>query len=294
LNDRKGNPDIGQASIQIGQNNRDAVYLAVRNLTLYHSEKKGVRLQEIWDELDKVTQLEIETARKELHNWGKKKWSTGDLELRRQLTKRLKKKTVDRRTIQNWLVRDPRIKKAGWLFYIDHEAIYEKRYLRPTEFGRTLYRRYLDETVEEITTVSPSENLETSLKKMIIKLGVFLIFSFIEAARPFKDESMNLRDREDLVYYWIQNCIPTFEMFSYFRSKFNQGKKIGKLDRIKAYSEMDEDSVEFVLGLLRKLHPTLFKGLDRISNEEVYVAHRDLKKYYVRAKEYYTNWPSEP
>jgi hypothetical protein len=77
-------------------------------------------------------------------------------------------------------------------------------------------------------------------------------------------------------------------------SNFNQGKKIGKLDRIKAYSEMDEDSVEFVLGLLRKLHPTLFKGLDRISNEEVYVAHRDLKKYYVRAKEYYTNWPSEP
>ena len=74
------------------------------------------------------------------------------------------------------------------------------------EFGRTLYRRYLGEPIGEITTGLPSEDLQTSLEKMITKLGVFLIFSFIEASRPFKDKSMNLHDREDLVQYWIQNC----------------------------------------------------------------------------------------
>jgi len=288
----RGNFDIGTASTQIGKINVESVYLAIRNLTLYRQEKRGVTLDEIWHELDRQRKLEVSRAKKELEEWGKRSWNKGDLARREELQKRLRKETMTRRTIQSCIKKDPRIRKDRWLFYIDYQTMFEKRYLRPSEFGRRLYRRYLDETVGQLTTLDPPESPEKTLKKLITKLGVFLIFSFIEAARPFKDESMSIRDRGELVSYWIHNCIPIFEIYSNFRSSFDQREapEKAKFDQTISYSELDENSVEKVLGILKRLHPGLVKALVKVSKEEVDVVHWDGRKHYVRAKEYYSNW----
>jgi hypothetical protein len=302
----RGYSGIGRKRIDTGQENKDAVYNAVRNLTSSDPRTKGVKLEDIWKNLDERTRWEnkqIEQKINDIYENGSRSWTPSDM---KEALRREEKKTITIRTIQNCIKKDRRIKKDGWYFYIDNEARFEKRYLNPSRFGLYLYRGFFNEVESRDfnrharlkKTLTQSELLEVNTKDLIVRLGFFLIFSLIEAAKPFKDKSMDVKEREDLVRYWIEKAMPISEIFYVdFLGMFDKRKRSKdvnvrmKVDRTKPISEMDEASIQEALTMLEHAHPDLYKSMIEAYNEENPYTSVIGQQGYVRGKTYHMELP---
>ena len=172
---------------------------------------------------------------------------------RAQLTDAIKKqmkRTITIRTVQRCIDRDSRIKKNGWYFYTDDDARFEKRYLTPSLDGREVvqdFRNNMSSYYENeqlarkpvrilYREMAPNKRppdllqppplrpaTEDDMKHMVAEVGFFMVYTLIDACRPFRDRSMNLEEREDLVRYWIQNSIPILSMLDDFLQYFKPG-----------------------------------------------------------------------
>ena len=198
-----------------------------------------------------------------IYESGRTNWTREDL---KGAIRREKKKTISYRTIQRCITNDPRIKKQGWYYFIDDEARFEKRYLHPSLEGRHLYKEFRRNMSEYDYN---KLNAKDEMKHLVTEIGFFMVYSLIDACRPFRDRSMSLDDREDLVRYWIQNSIPVLTMLDEFLFLFkpdhnpwakhlptwdDEGKKKGL-----SVLEMDDETIKNVLTMLQEEYPTQFK-----------------------------------
>jgi hypothetical protein len=190
-----------------------------------------------------------------------------------------KDKTISIRTIQRCIAADPRIRQDGWYYSINDESRFEKRYITPKIFGGWLY----DEFMHNFLVQGPSfsemrlfsdnklvELLESRLKEMRDRFGIFMIFVFLEALKPFKDKSMTQRDRNDLVDYWAMNALPLETMFLNFRMTLHnfqstlhpkKGSNLHPNLEDKSRSEMAERLIEKVQTIMKKNYPEMYNEL---------------------------------
>jgi hypothetical protein len=283
------NQDIGRKRTEIGHDNREDVFNAVRELSTHarnRDAKPTVRLEDIRNYLDKKTDYEnkeIVSIMTGIYQSGFRNWTHAQLN---DAIRREKKKTISYRTIQRCITNDPRIKKQGWYYFIDDEARFEKRYLNPSLEGRQLYKEFrnnmsmhYDEKYCAKNTTIILDNgyykgggkppIEDEMRALVTEIGFFMVYSLIDACRPFRDKSLSLDDREDLVRYWIQNSIPVLTMLDEFLFLFKpdhnpwakhlptwevEGKKKGL-----SVLEMDDETIKNVLTMLQEEYPTQFK-----------------------------------
>ena len=270
----KGYQDIGKHRTEIGHDNRRDVFNAIRELSISDAKPK-VRLEDIIKYLEKQTDLENENMMKimtGIYQSGFKNWTRAHLD---EVIRREKKKTISRRTIQRCIDNDPRIKKEGWYFFIDDEARFEKRYdLNIEDTGRILYGHFRsvmydyhyeklnhDKARSEYKMQCPIEEV----RNIVTEMGFFLVYSLIEACKPFRDKSLSIDEREDLVKFWIKKWVPIighqehkgmleefFELFNPYDSE--QLRKEGLSN-----FEIDEAVPQSVTKLLAKAYPDCYK-----------------------------------
>ena len=77
--------------------------------------------------------------------------------------------------------------------------------------------------------------------------------------RPFEDKSLSLRDRADLVTYWVKNALPVDEMFLTFRTLATQNHITG---------ELDGTGIKQSLNAFEKAYPDLYKILMEARTEQ--------------------------
>ena len=261
------NQDIGRKRTEIGHDNMEDVFNAIRELSI-HREKPKVRLEDIRNYLDKKTDYEnkeLVSVMTGIYESGRTNWTREDL---KEAIRRKKKKTISYRTIQRCITNNPRIKKQGWYYFIDDEARFEKRYLNPSLEGRHLYKEFRNNSYH-YDEPNAKATIENEMKHLVTEIGFFMVYSLIDACRPFRDKSMSLDDREDLVRYWIQNSIPVLTMLDEFLYLFkpnhnpwakysptwdDEGRKKGL-----SVLEMDDETIKNVLTMLQEEYPTQFK-----------------------------------
>ena len=281
------NQDIGRKRTEIGHDNMEDVFNAVRDLSIHH-EKPKVRLEDIRNYLDKKTNhenKELVSVMTGIYESGRTKMTREHL---KEAITRKKKKTISYRTIQRCITNDPRIKKQGWYYFIDDEARFEKRYLNPSLEGRFLYKEFRRNMLFHYDEIYCAKNptiildnggriyksggkppIENEMKYLVTEIGFFMVYSLIDACRPFRDRSMSLDDREDLVRYWIQNSIPISTMLDEFLELFKPDYVDDLYSRDKAKSknisvlEMNEETIQNALAMLQKQYPTQFKMMDK-------------------------------
>lgn len=273
----KGNRDIGKHRIEAGYENRQDVFNAVRELSqslVARHAKPRVRLEDIINYLDKKTDQENKKrAGVAIGIYGFKYRTRDNLN---EAIRRQKKKTISYRTIQRCIDNDPRIKKEGWYFYIDDEARFEKRYLNPSLEGRDSYKEFRSDMFRHYyNKLNSNPSIEAEMKRLVTEIGFFMVYTLIDACRPFRDKSMDLDEREDLVRYWIQNSIPISTMLDDFLEYFRPDyiDELYDRDRVKAKKkglsvlEMDDGSIQNTLDMLQKQYPTEYKIMAEISPE---------------------------
>ena len=268
----RGDKDFGLERIILGQDNKEDVFNAIRNIGIENPKKTMVRLEDIEKELEEQTQHYNKYILKVIHN--RAHYTEEDIVKAFEKEKLI---TISRHTIQNCIKRDHRIKKQGWHFYIDNEARFEKRYLNPEEFGLIMFEKFDQEmcnkkSIENYNKyhahgkkLEQRESLRMQMKGMVETFGVFLVYSFIEAAKPFKDLSLDVAERQDLGHYWIKNCIPLYDMFTSFKG-FDPN---AKADETKPDNEMDDESIQNVTSILEECYPDMMRILRKSFYDEI-------------------------
>lgn len=169
--------------------------------------------------------------------------------------------TLSERTIQRCLDEDKRIIKSGWHYSIDEKWRYETRYQDAREFGLKLYDAVIGRACFD------KENVGTFMPEFIRRIGAIIVFIFIEASRPFKDDSMKPNDMDDLVEYWTKNAVPIPSMLLAFRTVFNwvlRDKRVreGKTSLTgRSWSQMEQSQVSECLRMLENSCPDIYKDL---------------------------------
>jgi hypothetical protein len=180
-------------------------------------------------------------------------------------------KTISERTIERCIEKDTRISKDGRRYFIDDKIRYEKRYLNPKDYGNALYFNFVFLNESRNKNIRPRINLTESkftdlmaydVNQFITRWGIFLLFIFMEAAKPFNDKSMDKMDRGDLVYYWFRNAIPLDEMFLSFRRIFRDFDADSIVNRVG--SEVNEELLNKSQAILMKNSPDLYHELQKI------------------------------
>lgn len=209
-------------------------------------------------------------------------------------------KVISIRTIQRCIASDPRIKQDGWYYFINDEARFENRYITPKIYGGYLYDEFMYNLLVQHPWFSGMlhlpkdelmELLDSRVKDMINRFGIFITFTFLEALRPFKDKSMTQRDRNDLVDYWVMNAVPLSKMFMDFRvvlhnflsplhMKSQTGPEVSR-------SEMPDSLIEKVQTIMKNNYPKTYNELANIPENGLdwqAIEQTDSKRYLIRGK----------
>lgn len=173
----------------------------------------------------------------------------------------------------------------------------------PQSFGRTMFRNMmfepLDPSMFENSTKlermkDPTIIQSINLQDTIIKFGIFLVYSFLEASKKYNDNEMREQDKQNLVHYWLTNSIPLLEMFYGWIGLCDAYAKKPKTENLttrpvvfrgipipskhksnpkpkptKNAYELDDSTIEYITDLLEKIYPNLIRDLKDIYDKEI-------------------------
>jgi len=255
---------IGNDRIKEKREHIQDVYDALYSLETIINIGKKARVKDIWWWLDEHTQQENKNIKLDKN----------------------KKETITIRTIERCLKDDPRIVKDGWYYHIDYEARLESRYLRPEWFGHDMFFAVMGGFRPE----SP----EKSMSELIRRFGALIIFNFIEAVRPFKDKSMNLRERSELIDHWAKKALDLQTMFSIFMMTLGR-RENDTFDRTKPISEIKESRIKEMLETFEKSCPDLYQNLIQARRGQPQILDEMTRKTtgeigFVHGKTYHSGW----
>ncbi len=240
--------DIGKIRKEMNVKNRQEVYKAVSNLN------QKVKLRDIMIQLDKQTEHDnIEMAWKEYKKY-EEGYYNSDTEMKKAIKRKLRH-TVSEKTVQRCIASDPRIESDGRKYFVTLKARFESHYLEPEYFGSQMI-------FEIIGKLNTPKTLEGKIKHFVLRFGAFIIFNFIEAVRPFKDDSLSVKEKEDLVAHWARTAVPLDYMFQLFQGTFDVRRR-QKHDWKTPFSEMKDERIDQILVAFQKTFPEIYKDLLR-------------------------------
>ena len=213
-------------------------------------------------------------------------------------------KTVSERTIERCIKLDSRICKEGWYYFIDEKTRFEKRNLDPHEFGIEVYNELMYNNDNIPSTIkTENERLEFEMKETVRRIGTFMVFLFLETARPFEDKSMDISERDKLVRYWVRNAIPIDRMYEDFLGIFDQWRRnlhrmgfaeaqrqTRQRQETGSFSDMesDKDSIRNAVEVMRKIDPDLYNQFNQYMENRPWTVGL---KGYVHGKSYRKHFP---
>ena len=65
--------------------------------------------------------------------------------------------------------------------------------------------------------------LDQSLDDFVIRFGAFLVYTFIEAARPIGKSSISIVDKQRIFASWLEEVVPLNDMSALFSSMYGLG-----------------------------------------------------------------------
>ena len=208
----------------------------------------------LWSYLNKQTEIK----NKKIVSEAKEKNDKGlyTEEEMKSYIKRNLKHTISVKTVQRCISSDPRIQRNGRKYFIPQKARFESRYLEPEYFGREMVHEILGRRQTPST-------LEKKVKHFVTRFGMYLFFNFIEAVRPFVDNSLSIREKEDLVGYWARTAVPLDYMFQLFEGTFDNRTRLElrNHDLKTPPSEMKEDRIKELSAAMRKVFPEIYQDL---------------------------------
>ena len=66
-----------------------------------------------------------------------------------------------------------------------------------------------------------AKSLDQSLDDFVIRLGAFLVYTFIEAARPIGKSSISIVDKQRIFASWLEEVVPLNDMSALFSSMYS-------------------------------------------------------------------------
>ena len=284
----------------IDKDTRQEVYDALFSLEVVQNIGMNAKVPDIrWqlDEFRKEYNEQKETDGWNYYNTGRSGKTKN--EMRRQIQKEKKERTISERHIERIIKTDPRIVKGhGNTYHIDKVARFETRYQRPDMFGQDMLNAAMDGF--RTTTVSTKGKLskippEVIMTELIRRLGAFAVFIFIEAVRPFRDKCMNRRERDELVDYWKKNALDIEGMFSMFQVHLAEEWIARELDKNLAPEEMDESDINKMLEALKKSCPDIYEKLIDARRQQAFALDEETRKEtgeigFVHGKTYLRGW----
>lgn len=249
-------------------NNRNKVINAFKEMT------KPVTSNEILNFINNKIQQEVE---QEIKN----KIEAGDITLsnkkpEKEYFKELyKKKKIDIKTVQRHLkilidqgvvVKIPKTNYYSLLNMLNLNIKFD-----PKGFGQGILRTAMQ-------YIHPYHHtLEENIQRLVESFGIYLLYCFIEGARPYiyKDSNkkpsiiLDLDKKDQLTLSWIENAIDQKEMFGYFltlmRDQLND-KNIKKSNR--RNDKIDDDYLIQNLHAFRHWNPEYFhKDIESVKRQ---------------------------
>lgn len=237
--------------------NCEKVYEAIYNL---HNK---VSVSEIKKYLSEETKKENEKITKKANEI----FGNSFLEDKNKYISLHNKKILSKKTIERCVTNDYRLEKDGNKWFISDKKRFGERYLDPRGSGIAIDidpRDFGIAICDSILGSSPQVPLDKrsdgyykkELHKFVLNVGSFITFAMIEAAKPFNDDTMTSRDREDLVFYWLNNFISFKDIFYYFRFKFDEIKRVH--DWKTPMNEIREPIINQLIYAMEDLYPDIY------------------------------------
>ena len=235
------------------------VYEALYYLTGSESiERRKVSIKEIRTFFQEQTQKENE----ELEKIAYQKYENEEFDShgKEEYILKRKKKPPSQKTIERCINEDPRIEEDGSKYFISDTKRFEYEFepisFDPHEFGLAIYDAIFGSSKRFPMEERSDSYYKKELNDFVIKIGCFIIFAMIEAAKPFRYKSLSPREGEDLVYYWLTNIIPVSEIFSTFRFRFDEPK--GSHNWKTPISEIKEPIINQLMNAMQELYPNIY------------------------------------
>ena len=233
--------DLGQDKINEEYRNRKYVIVSIRKLGKATTTEIFIQMKKDVKDHNEKLKKDIESS------YG----SYDDMLSPKQKENRFnknKRKDIGLRTIQRavkGLNQLHIIHKSGKRYSLGSNALNEMRYFS---------EEFATPGVSSITWF-PLKTLEQSLEELILRYGAFIIFVFIEGARPIISNHPNDNiDKKKLFDSWLQNALPVREMFDLFfelyRAKENNSD-----------TELAEKTIQKLTRIFERKHPAIFKQL---------------------------------
>jgi hypothetical protein len=217
--------------------NRDGVLNAFRELG-------SASTTEVRDHLDNITK----EYNKEIKRQAQKRYENGEIfvtEKRKQI-KRYSIDTISLRTIQrkaNELRGEGLLEKEGDIYRLTEKALSDVRYF-PQLFGSVALMKI---------GVMFSNSLDQSLVDFVIRFGTFLVYTFIEAARPVGKSPISIVEKQRLFVSWMEKAVPLNDMTNLFFGIYGLGTRGEKHDKI---------TVEKLRKIFQQRYPDIYKKLE--------------------------------
>jgi hypothetical protein len=261
----------------IDKKTRQEVYDALYSLEVVQNIGMNAKVPHIRSRLDEFRKEYNE--QKETDGWNYYNSGTSGKtrdEMRREIEKEKRERTISERHIERILKTDPRIVKGeGNTYHIDKEARFETRYQRPDLFGQDMLHAAIDGlTTETVSRTGKKYKIpqEVIMSELIRRLGAFVVFNFIEAVRPFRDKCMNRRERNELVDYWKKNAFDIDGMFDIFVATLGTewtARQEGDRDQTLAPDEVNESDINKMLETFKKSCPDIYENLMLARKQQV-------------------------
>ena len=211
--------------------------------------------REIREYLDSKTQ----EINKEIELKAKKMFENDELhspkDVKNYISNR-KRKTMSIRTIERRIREDKRIRKKYDRYYVADKARDEIKYLNARILGNELLKNLSIQSYTKLT-------VEQYISELVQRFGALVVYSFIEGARPFEDNSLNAYERDRLVESWIQNAIPIQAMYTYFHAIFSN-RNIEEYDpETESMDELDNENIMTLVKALKKKYPYIYENMYR-------------------------------
>jgi hypothetical protein len=239
--------------------NRNKIYEALYNLTGGESiELRKVSVKEI------VAFMEEQTIKenKEIENTIDEKYQNNEFDsnVKEEYIKKLKKKSLSKKTIEIFLKEDPRIEKDGSKYYLSDRKRFEYEFgllsFDPREFGLGILDAILGSSRRIPMDERSDSYYKEELNDFVVKIGCFIIFAMIEAVKPLRYKKLHPREGEDLVYYWLNNIIPIYDIFLTFLFKFDEPKQSHNWKT--PFSEINKSIIEQLMKTMKELYPDIY------------------------------------
>jgi hypothetical protein len=169
---------------------------------------------------------------------------------------KIMKETMSERTIFFWL---RRLKKEGMVTHQNNRYSLSEGAGNDVEFIAGMYGSAIYSNIWDLPLAA---NPEEYLVEIVDRLGVFLVYMFLYSLQPFRaDVETKKEDLEALRNSWVNNGIPLFLIYQFFRYSLglltistNQAKKI-------EVSEINEKQYKRLNNILKKKYPLIFDAI---------------------------------